>query len=103
MQVAAEAGLEPSLLSALFFLSMYIFSIYMIGDFFSYAAFDRSFIACLYFNTPANAFQTPHAARRLNTWTNKYQTKEGIIRPLPVNYGPRSILLEPFRPALTMY
>ena len=77
----------------------------MIGDFFSYAAFDRSFIACLYFNTPANAFQTPHAARRLNTWTNKYQTKEGIIRPLPVsrNYGPRSILLEPFRPALTMY
>ena len=55
------------------------FSTYMLLDFFSYAAFDRSLIACLCFNTPADAVQTPHAARRLNTWANKYQTKEDII------------------------
>ena len=51
----------------------------MLLDFFSHAAFDRSFIVCLCFNTPADAVQTPHVARRLNTWANKYQTKEDII------------------------
>ena len=95
---------EPSVHSSLFVLSMFIiFDLYVL-EFFSYAAFDRSFIACLCFNTQADAVQTPHAARRLNARTNKYKTKEDIIRPLPLssNYRPRSILFEPLRPALTM-
>ena len=111
MQVAPNPRYEPSV-TLLPILSQYVFFFFFFLRFICLETFvlkqhSTKLLSSVFISTctPANAVQTLHAARKLNAWANKYQAKEGISRPLPQsrNYGPRSTLFAPVRPALTMH